>query len=439
MADVVIIDSDEFQLSDRNKWIRNGLPREYGASTFYATEVGLNWSYTFVGSTVEVLGSIRQGLPNTDVEFYVDGSLSKTFTSPTINITERSRWHQSLFKKSGLDPNTNHTIQGRQATLPDPTQKGPIFFDYILYTPSAKTVFDKTTRFFIDERDSRVNFAKPNPQDWVLQNDGAFSYDDFFGRGVTNTTDPENIVTFSFTGTKIEVYGCKDVNFTPRLNFTLDGQSPDIIQLQGEPEYQRRYNVALWESPVVDGNTEHTVQMNHVNGSNGGMCLDYFLVTPATQSPGFFEKTGPPAYAIVLPVLTGVLGLVVLIGVLVWYIRKRRKARSVHQRSISSEEEIKPYTQGLSFNLAAPEAVVTPFEDTSSSRRIPVTQKSLEGLGTIPSLRPHGAAASYVSSSDEPPSSTWEVANAPDGASLTGGSDAYSPRLQPVRLRVENE
>jgi hypothetical protein len=230
-------------------------------------------------------------------------------------------------------------------------------------------VFDKTTRFFIDERDSRVNFANPSPQDWVLQNDGAFSYDDFFGRGVTNTTDPENIVTFSFTGmlskvsrsfkltlypgTKIEIYGCKDVNFTPRLNFTLDGQSPDIIQLQGEPEYQRRYNVALWESPVVDGHTEHTVQMNHVNGSNGGMCLDYFLVTPATQSPGFFEKTGPPAYAIVLPVLTGVLGLVVLIGVLVWYIRKRRKARNVHQRSISSEEEIKPYTQGLSFNLGS--------------------------------------------------------------------------------------
>ncbi|KAH8823298.1 hypothetical protein DL96DRAFT_1743878 [Flagelloscypha sp. PMI_526] len=383
------------------------------------------------GSTVDVLGSLQQVLPNTDVEFYIDGSLSGTFTSPTI-ATDRSRWHQCLFKKSGLDPNMNHTIQGRQATLPDPSQKEPIFFDYLFYTPSEKTVFDKNTRFFIDERDSRVNFAKPSPQDWVLQNDG-FSYDDFFRGGVTNTTDPENIVTLSFIGTKIEVFGCKDIHLTPRLNFTLDSQSPDIIQLQVEPEYEYRYNVALWESPVVDGHTEHTVRMNHVSGSNGGMCLDYFLVTPATQSPGFFEKAGPPAYAIALPLSAGVLGLIVLVSILIWYIRRRKETTHFHKRSASPEDQVNPHSPGLSF-ITELETTIVPFTDTASARRIPTIAKSLEAFGTISHRQPNDSTEFHGSDFNEPQPSSWEIRSGVERDAVAG---ATIPRLQPVRLRLE--
>ncbi|KAH8814541.1 hypothetical protein DL96DRAFT_1715734 [Flagelloscypha sp. PMI_526] len=139
----------------RSGWATSGIHREFHSTNIVATQAGASWSYEFIGTAVEVLGTIPTAMASVTVTFSIDGVKIQDYNSPA-NFPQDTR-HQTFFRSIdhlNLDPTVKHKLQVTQQTLPSAGRF--LFFDYLLYTASNSTQIDQaTTRAFIDEREAK--------------------------------------------------------------------------------------------------------------------------------------------------------------------------------------------------------------------------------------------------------------------------------------------
>ncbi|KAH8831666.1 hypothetical protein DL96DRAFT_1706085 [Flagelloscypha sp. PMI_526] len=282
---IIIVDDEFFTLADPNQWSVGGIHREFNARVLLAMQSSASWTYDFVGSSVEVLGTIPHGVAPSDtvtVTFSLDGSKVTDFTSPA-NFTEDSR-HQPFFRSSdfiALDPTIQHRLQVTQQNLPPPP-KFSLLFDYLLYSSSPSSKFTEDSRAVIDERDSQVSFSNVGGGDVV-------SSEAYLRGTATQLSRTDQIGRISFNGSKIEVYGCVLGTNSTEASYTINRQVDQTISVSPSPEFN--LNVRLYSSEELDAKEPHTLTIQWVNG--GPLCIDYFLVTPPPRSQGDMSFGSP--------------------------------------------------------------------------------------------------------------------------------------------------
>ncbi|KAF9653732.1 hypothetical protein BDM02DRAFT_3182728 [Thelephora ganbajun] len=110
----------------------------------------------------------------------------------------------------------------------------------------------------------------------------------YFGGTLMSVRDAGATLTYSFTGTKISVYGTEGTSSSKQANssYTLDGSTP--LLHQGSTTVVTS-NVLFYGSPLLE-DAEHTLVIQDLV-AGGGLQLDYFEVTRSTAKGGRLTST----------------------------------------------------------------------------------------------------------------------------------------------------
>ncbi|KAJ7174078.1 hypothetical protein C8R43DRAFT_873753 [Mycena crocata] len=149
---VIVDDHDPaIQYNPSGGWLSLGAPTEFMSTTRLATRAGATASFTFVGTSITVYGTVGPGGNASTIAFSVDASAPLTYSAPTVD--SGALYHQAFFT-SPILPEASHTLL---ITRDSSTKHNILFLDYILYTPVSSA--EKT--LFIDDAESQIKYA-PN-------------------------------------------------------------------------------------------------------------------------------------------------------------------------------------------------------------------------------------------------------------------------------------
>ncbi|KAF7333782.1 hypothetical protein MVEN_02335000 [Mycena venus] len=303
----IVDEQDPLVHYDPGLWDRAGSKEEFNNTTSYGAQPGATASFTFVGTSITVYGTIPAGNASRTLTFVVDNSISGSYRTQG-NGPPADAYHSELWASPAMS-NGTHTL-----VLTQQTQLG-VFLDYFIYNTTSTSV----SAYFIDDRDSRITYTPAWKQDDSV---------DYFQHAAKASTSAGDSFSVAFEGKAISLYG-PITDMSMNASMAIDGGpsvffTPSVTGL----------NIAIYNSgDLTDG--QHTLIVTAQN--EHPVWVDYFLVTPSTStltpsssssSSSPMPKPSTPVGQIVGPILGAVL-LVALLVATVLYRRSKRRRRGV--------------------------------------------------------------------------------------------------------------
>ncbi|KAJ7198103.1 hypothetical protein GGX14DRAFT_374496 [Mycena pura] len=151
-TNVAIVDERDPLLHYTGSWQDAGSAEEFNGTTRYSTTQGSTVSFTFVGTSISVFGTVaKEPPPQASMEFMIDNSIQGTYTSPS-DLTADVH-HETLYTSPALSSGTHTLVITQTTALAAPV----IYLDYIMYNPTSTDV----GQYFIDDRDPRIQYDPP--------------------------------------------------------------------------------------------------------------------------------------------------------------------------------------------------------------------------------------------------------------------------------------
>ncbi|KAJ7038033.1 hypothetical protein C8F04DRAFT_1091137 [Mycena alexandri] len=322
-SNVAIIDDRNPLITYSGPWSQAGGSIEFDSTTTCSTTQGTSASFTFVGTSVTVYGTIAaEKAPNATMSFAVDKTTTGTFVPPS-GLTSDVH-HQTLWASPVLG-NGTHTLV---ITQTEAQAACVLFLDYILY----QTTSDTGGPYFIDDSDPSITYGAS----WTP---AGSEYD--FLHSTHGSTAVGATFSYTFQGKQISLYGDLNNGGLPSASISIDKGPPVSYVAPVQPTTVTSNNLFFNSGDIAEGT--HTVVFTLQNANT--LWLDYFLVTP--NSPGFSpsssaasapsssssseslgsnapSKKHTPIGAIVGAVI-GVLALAALTILLLFFCRRRRR------------------------------------------------------------------------------------------------------------------
>ncbi|KAJ7686607.1 hypothetical protein B0H14DRAFT_905370 [Mycena olivaceomarginata] len=200
---------------------------------------GATMTFAFSGTSVSVVGSFDSSTSCTG-SFALDSNVT-TFSSPDLSAP---RNHQTLFA-SALLPDAPHTLTytlSSCASSAPNTAPGYVWFDYLLYAPSANASTNGFV-YFLDDNDARIEYSG----NWTVENetDGDFGLSSHGGAEGSS-------LQLDFEGTYVSVHGRignDSLNTATQVAFSLDGTTPVVFSAPYQSAVS--YNQPLFQSTTL--------------------------------------------------------------------------------------------------------------------------------------------------------------------------------------------
>ncbi|KAJ7485847.1 hypothetical protein FB451DRAFT_1432832 [Mycena latifolia] len=325
----VIVDDRDDQVKYNGDWGREGSSNEYLSTTSGASTQGHTVSFTFVGTSVGVFGTVGPGSGAT-MDFNIDQASFGSYTAPSV-LPALGLSHQP-FWASGPLADGSHTLS--IALNSTESETATLFLDYFLYESTSESTLGKT--LFIDDNDApTVGYSSG----WSLVNANGY-----FKQTAHTSRSAGASLSLTFAGSVISVhgpifFGANGESFNASV--AIDGGSPVPIQTQPQQSQAgtTTLNMELFISPALaPGN--HTIVITALDDSPFG--VDYFLFgdflggasssAPPDPSPSQSvpPKVSYPSSLVLSAIISGALGglavsTLVVVGLLLW----KRRARSL--------------------------------------------------------------------------------------------------------------
>ncbi|KAJ7185332.1 hypothetical protein C8R46DRAFT_1060162 [Mycena filopes] len=337
-SNVVIVDDRDAGVKYTGSWSQAGSSTEFDGTTTCSSTQGTSASFTFVGSSVSVYGTVAaKNPPDAAMSFAVDKTVTGTFTPPSGMTADVH--HQTLWASPALG-NGTHTLVITQTQAQTACV---LFLDYLMYQTAADTVGP----YLVDDGDSRIKYTTA----WT---EAGAEYD------LLHTTHGSSAAgasfSFPFQGKSISFYG--DINNGALASATISiDKGPLVSYVATNQSSTVTSNNLIFDSGTISEGS-HTLVVTAQNANP--LWIDYFLVTP--NSPGFsvsssastsatsapsssstavdstaHSKKKTPVGAIVGPIVA-VLLLAALAAFLFFFCRRRRQSRGDSHSIIPSAE-----------------------------------------------------------------------------------------------------
>ncbi|KAF8808393.1 hypothetical protein BYT27DRAFT_7337775 [Phlegmacium glaucopus] len=313
-------------------------------NTLHGVNVDANFSYSFNGSSVTVLGTST--VPDTNFlsgpdlswECFVDNSSIGSL--PVISYAENN-W---VFCQNGQLQDGPHVLTVKAKVSNQKT----FWFDQIQYLPSSNVS--------LDESIVRINSNDPDIQyssGWKELN------------GVVNLTQTTgSTITYVFTGVSLSFVSFLPDKFplTPSsTTYSIDGKAPASFLVPiGSPEL---YNQFLFQTGQLSAGQHKLVVTHQGNNGSAPLVLDYLVVQNAPSTSTSSAPTGATSTASVptsnighkksppIGIIIGVVCGVIVLVLLLLYIRRRnnRKKRRLSETSYLPIDVhvVYPFTESL--------------------------------------------------------------------------------------------
>ncbi|KAF7344722.1 hypothetical protein MVEN_01632900 [Mycena venus] len=326
---IAVVDDRDPLIQYGGSWVRGGVWLEFGSTTMFSVTAGSTASFTFVGTSITVYGTVaaKNLNPQASWSFVIDGSITGTYTPPN-NMTSDIH-HEALWTSpaSSLNNGSHELVITQSAAASD----GVLYLDYILYTTTSANV----SAYFIDDRDPQIKYTPAWRQ---------FGSDLDFQHTSQATTNVGDSLSLTFEGKSIQLFGSV-TSATEKASMAIDG-GPATIWIP--PADAKQTNNLIYSSGgLTPGN--HTLVITAMNDQP--VWADYFLVTPnppgtvissSPSSAGSPSNTAPPSHkstpvgAIVGPIV-GVLALVALVAA-IFLCRRRRRQQEEYEGLLMSND-----------------------------------------------------------------------------------------------------
>ncbi|KAJ7250697.1 hypothetical protein C8J57DRAFT_1521102 [Mycena rebaudengoi] len=403
-TNLAIVDDRDVSIRYSGVWSDAGDASEYASTTRWSTRSGSTASFSFIGTSVTVYGSIAPNATSAaKLAFAIEGTTHAGEFSPKNSSTVVRQ--EPLWTSPALGSGP-HTLVITQAV--GLAGDGPVFLDYLMYAATAEST--GVTSYFVDDRD---------PPHQIHRNGDSFS--------------------FTFEGTSVAFYGgigqTDNAQDLFNASIVLDG-APPVFYVPPANISSPTTNNLIFQSGILDF-SNHTLTVTAENERSVG--VDYFLIgpgrapptTPASPSSSDRSTVSPPSSAAqkstpVGAVAAAVVGAVVLVALVIGAIFfMRRRKRLVADAELAAE----PFP---------------PFLPASTS----------EYLASSPTSSGHGGTASIsLSSSVLAPSKRGyqpyrpqievveQSAHAASSSSITSGGspDALRPPMVPISSKLARE
>lgn len=379
-----------------------------------------SFSYFFHGNTINVIGTIfvnDPSVPGSSWRCFIDGVSLGPAVFPNTTENNWSLCQQNL-------PDGPHELQVVANSTSD-----PVYFDYLLYSPSVGTPLEKTTTYLANN-DSSVSFDST----WSASQNAEL------------TSAPEGEVVISFVGDSLDYYGFIPANFphtSSSAQYSIDGQSPTTFTLPGlnssssNPQ-QSLFNQKFFSTgPLTQG--PHTLSVRNRGSSNvTPLTFSFALIsngsTPSRNPSPIPIPTIPSQHhsnhpvGIIAGVAAGVaVAGVIVIAVVVYVVRRRFPSRihlaeNTELRRANTIDPLSLTPLRASTVIAAPATSTTPASNRMSTfeaqpgparsntllskERLSTEASILGGSNTSATLRPRVSMSVSVGPSQQGSSSS---------------------------------
>ncbi|KAJ7887023.1 hypothetical protein B0H14DRAFT_2696352 [Mycena olivaceomarginata] len=267
MVNTVIVDERDTAIQYSTGWNNAGAFLEFDGTTRWSSIEGSTATFTFVGSSVTVYGSVAGNPAQAGLSFMVDKSLIGSYSAKQGGT---ALYHEALYVSPTLSEGSHTLVITQNAAQ----SGGVIYLDYIMYDTESTT-----GTYFIDDRDPRITYT-PAWRQFGSEND--------FQHTSLASSNPGDSFSFQFEGSAILYYGgltTGDAGFSVS-SIVLDGGTPFIYTVPS-PIPATTNNKIYHAEGLSTG--KHTLVVTATNGHSAWM--DYFLITPNPSSGG---STAPP-------------------------------------------------------------------------------------------------------------------------------------------------
>ncbi|KAF7364582.1 hypothetical protein MVEN_00327200 [Mycena venus] len=440
-----IVDDQDPLIKYSGTWTRGGASQEFDSTTMSSTTAGSTASFTFVGTSITVYGTVaaKNLKPQATWSFVVDGSITGTYTPPN-NMTSDIH-HEALWTSpAGSITNGTHELVITQSAA---ASDDVLFLDYILYTTTSLDV----GAYFIDDRDPQIKYTPAWRQ---------FGSDPDFQHTSQATTNVGDSLSLTFEGAWNDIFvpvvipnvvKGSSIRFfggftsaTEQASIAVDG-GPATIWIPPSTATQTN-NLIYSSGNLTPGN--HTIVVTAMNDQ--AVWADYFLVTPnppgtvisgsssSSGSPSGSSTPSPsntpqpshkstPVGAIVGPIV-GVLALVALVAAIFLCRRRRRQQDESVEPPMSNGIAPGPSFSGYAASGAAGEP--------GTSSAVANSGHSDPDSPFATSSNPHLASTSYpvASLSDTLPNSVSAPQSTTSGESVNANVIS-NPNLPPTTVQ----
>ncbi|KAJ7439101.1 hypothetical protein FB451DRAFT_1378067 [Mycena latifolia] len=272
-TNVAIVDERDALVHYTGSWNDGGVAEEFQSTTRWSALQGSTASFSFVGSSVTVFGTVAAiQPPQASLTFLVDNSIEGTYTPPADLAADVH--HEVLWASPPLGDGS-HTLVITQTAA---QASGVIFLDYIMWNTTSAAV----PAYFIDDRDARVQYKPPWQQ---------FGSDPDFMHTSQGTTAVGDSLSLQFEGTSISHYGGINNGSAGNVlqaSFSIDG-GPSVVFVPGQQPASVTTNNLYYSSGDLKAGT-HTLVVTAENGHT--VWADYWLVTPNPATSASASGTG---------------------------------------------------------------------------------------------------------------------------------------------------
>ncbi|KAF9523193.1 hypothetical protein CPB83DRAFT_799670 [Crepidotus variabilis] len=340
--------------------------------TLHGTQSSASFSFSFSGTSIEVLGA---NTPSSDLkwECFVDRiSIGGTDKFPLSN--RLALCGQPLLVDGPHTLTVNVTAVNQQT----------FWFDRVQYTPSPNSSPENQT-FFVDNSDPELQFMSG----WTPQRDVA-----------NMTSEQGSIFEFDFVGISVGWYSFIPSSFSKNSttgSYTVDGGSPQSFNVQGSGTSDL-YNQKLFETSILPMGRHRLTAVYNGTSTTAPMSLDYLIVQNGTvplnaiPTSTTLVPSSPPTTTLVPTspstpngqvntakksnsgvIIGGIISAVVVVGLLLLAIilLRRRKTRRRNKNSLDlSGEDAKVVQVDYShhtFGRPFPFSLASPPETHSSN------------------------------------------------------------------------
>nr|GAT55719.1 predicted protein [Mycena chlorophos] len=343
-----IVDDHDPVIRQTGTWVASGSQEEFRGTTSCSTVKGSTAQLTFVGTDVNVYGSVSNNSQLAALSFSVDSGSATTYRAPS-NMT--SPVHHQLFWSSGSlgSSDARHNLTITQSAA-DPACN--LYIDFITYATTQGSGNGGPSAYFVDDRDEGIEYDPA----WVQYG----SDPDFMHTSQATTS---GTMKYVFEGVGISYFGglLAANNYQTNASISIDG-GPSTIYVGGGTDAT---NNLYFTSGALAENAQHTLEVTALNGAS--VWIDYLLVSPPANgasgsgsSPTGGSSGGSskfPVGPVVGAIVGGLAFFAFVIAGMLFFLRRRNIRRRERRRS--NGPDMTQYVHGLNSPFpGAPTATV---------------------------------------------------------------------------------